>query len=86
MLRLEGLYAISPTKRMTLFADPIRPLSGVLASDLQAVQDACAANAGQCAVQVNTAFGWMQGTLSEKTPARLRLRSFEGHLSFLPRS
>ncbi|WP_221088305.1 hypothetical protein [Deinococcus aquaedulcis] len=85
MLILQGLYQIPPTKRMTLFAEQARPLTGVLAHDLHAVEAACALNAGQCEVQVNTVFGWMRGTLTERTHTRFRLRAFEGHLSFLPR-
>ncbi|PTA68636.1 hypothetical protein [Deinococcus arcticus] len=86
MLTLQGQYTVAANKRLTIIADPQKLAKGTLVSDLDALVRACAENRGQCMVQISTPYGLMQGTLTEKSPHKLRMRLFEGHLSFLPRA
>ncbi|WP_216322675.1 hypothetical protein [Deinococcus aestuarii] len=85
MLTLHGHYQVAPNKRLTILAEADKPPKGTLQTDIQALSEACAQNAGRCEVQVTTQHGRMQGTLVERKPHQVSRRLFEGHLAFLPR-
>lgn len=85
MLTLHGHYHVAPNKRLTILAEADQQPKGTLQTDIQALSEACAQNAGRCEVQVITQHGRMQGTLIEKKPRQFTQRLFEGHLAFLPR-
>lgn len=86
MITLQGRYQISPVKRLTISAEPRHLPTGVFLTDLQAIQQACASNEGHCEIQVSTAHGMMQGTLTERRGRRFHHRLFEGHVAFLPQA
>lgn len=86
MLTLQGRYHVAPNKRLTILAEAGQQPKGTLETDIQALREACAQNAGRCEVEVTTQHGTMRGTLIEKKARKLSLRLFEGHLAFLPRA
>ncbi|UBV42506.1 hypothetical protein LAJ19_12890 [Deinococcus taeanensis] len=83
MLLLQGQYEVGPTKRLTIITDAHGLPRGTLLSDVEAVVEACAANGGQCDVQVNTAYGVMQGRIQEYPSTRKHHRYYQGHMAFL---
>ncbi|KQR25548.1 hypothetical protein [Deinococcus sp. Leaf326] len=86
MLILQGRYQVSPTKRLTISAEPRHAPEGAFLLDLQALQQACGLNDGQCKIQFNTAHGVMQGTLFERPGRRYDHRLYEGHVAFVPQA
>ncbi|RJF75942.1 hypothetical protein D3875_00350 [Deinococcus cavernae] len=85
MLRLQGQYQVAPNKRLTIIADPHHLPKGTLITDIDALSQACADNAGHCQVQITTPYGLMEGTLLMRSATSLRRRSFQGSFSFLPK-
>ena len=86
MITLQGRYQISPSKRFTISAEPRHLPTGVFLTDLQAIQQVCDCNEGHCEIQVSTAHGTMQGTLTERPGRRFHHRLFEGYVAFLPQA
>lgn len=86
MLILQGRYHVAPNKRLTILAEAKQQPKGTLQTDIDALSEACARNAGRCEVQVTTQHGPMRGTLVERKGRKYDLRLFEGHFAYLPRA
>ncbi|MFC5846846.1 hypothetical protein [Deinococcus petrolearius] len=86
MIILRGRYQISPSKRLTISAEPKQFPKGDFLTDLEAIQQACVLNNGLCEVQVSTVHGTMQGTLKERPGRKFHHRLFEGYVAFVPQA
>ncbi|WP_156372972.1 hypothetical protein [Deinococcus sp. Leaf326] len=86
MVILQGRYQVSPTKRLTISAEPHKSPEGAFLLDLQALQQACDLNEGHCEIQISTLYGVMRGTLVERPGRRFHHRLYEGHVAFVPQA